>query len=183
VSAHPRENETQKDDAFVEVEPVRSAPERSEDDLKARDNGKSDYWERIDNLFYSTIKRAELSFKINVSLNIIVAAVGLAILSYSMVYSWINGLDLYATAFGTLGVASFVALFYFSPQKKIQKTTGNLAQLQMLYRTYCMQAEEVNDLCYRHNPKTIEELEKINKHLAEETYQICQKIEDYIEKD
>jgi hypothetical protein len=46
-----------------------------------------------------------------------------------------------------------------------------------------MQAEEVNDLCYRHNPKTIEELEKINKHLSEMTYEICQKIENYVEKE
>jgi hypothetical protein len=57
---------------------------------------------------------------------------------------------------------------------------GDLAQLQMLYRTYFMEAEEVNDLCYRHNPKTIEELEKINKHLTEITSAVCEKIETYV---
>ena len=178
MPSRSRENEKQKDDNIAEVK-----PDLPVDELKARDKGKSDYWERIDNLFYSTVSHAETGFKINVLLNVIVAAVGLAILSYSIVYSWINGLDLYATAFGTLGVASFITLFYFSPQKKIQKTPGNLAQIQILYRTYCMQAEEVNDLCYRHNPKTIEELEKINKHLAEMTNEICQKIENYVEKE
>jgi hypothetical protein len=150
------------------------------DELKERDKTRINYWEKLDALFYGTIKHAETAFTINITLNIIVAAVGLAILSYSIAYSWINGLDLYTTAFGSLGVVSFIALFYFAPQKKIQKTMGDLAQLQMLYRTYFMQAEEVNDLCYRHNPTKIEELVKINNHLKDMTCEICQKIEEYV---
>ena len=152
----------------------------SEDELKVRDETRANYWEKLDNMFYGTIKHAETAFRINITLNIVVAAVGLVVLGYSIGYSWIHGLDLYTTAFGSLGVASFIALFYFAPQKKIQKTMGDLAQLQMLYRTYFMEAEEVNDLCYRHNPKTIEELEKINKHLTEITSTVCEKIETYV---
>jgi hypothetical protein len=150
------------------------------DALKERDETRADYWDKLDALFYGTVKHAETAFTINVILNILVAAVGLVILFYSIAYSWTHGLDLYTTAFGSLGVVSFIALFYFTPQKKIQKTMGDLAQLQMLYRTYFMQAEEVNDLCYRHNPRTIEEVEKINNHLKDVTCAICKTIEDYV---
>jgi hypothetical protein len=159
--------------------------ETAEDTLRQRDKDREDnYWQKIDRLFYGTIIHAETAFRINIILNIIVAGVGLSLLTYAIAYSWVYGLDLYATAFGSLGVASFVAIFYFTPQRKIQRTTGDLAQLQMLYRSYCMQAEEVNDLCFRYYPKTIEELEKIDNHLTKLTIEICDKIEAVVgEKD
>ncbi|MCW4030616.1 MAG: hypothetical protein NWE92_13345 [Candidatus Bathyarchaeota archaeon] len=138
------------------------------------------YWDQIDDLFYRTIKHAEDAFKINVALNVVVAAVGVTLLGYSIGYSWLKGLDVYSTAFGTLGVASFVALFFFSPQRKIQRTTGDLTQIQMLYRTYSMQVEEVNDWYYRHPEKTKEDIQAMNKHLDDITQKALDKIEKYI---
>lgn len=141
-----------------------------------------EYWRRLDDLFYRTVGHAERAFKINVIINLIVVGVGTALLTYSMAYSWVNSLDLYSTAFGSLGVISFIAVFYFTPQRKIQKTVGDLTQIQMFYRTYFMQAEAVNDWDYYNPKKTLEQLEKMNKHLEELTNNITEKIEEFIGK-
>jgi hypothetical protein len=155
---------------------IQPRPDQSEDGKSAA----KVYWERMDQLFYRTIKHAEDAFKVNLALNIVVAGVGLALLSYSIAYSWMKSLDIYSTAFGTLGVVSFVTLFYFTPQRKIQRTTGDLTQMQMIYRTYFMQAEEVNDWYARHPEKSIKDIEKMNKHLQDITSVACSRIEKFI---
>lgn len=140
------------------------------------------YWVKIDDLFYRTIAHAERAFKINLNINIVVVVLGISILVYSMIYSWLNGLDLYSTAFGALGVANFVAIFYFTPQRNIQKTVGDLTQIQMFYRTYYIQVEYIIDWANMHKDMTLEELETWNKRLEEVTNSITQQIEDLIGK-
>jgi len=141
------------------------------------------YWERMDDLFYRTIGYAERGFRASIYINILVVIVGTVLLAYSIVYSWINGLDVYSTAFGSLGVVAFISTFYFTPQRKIQKTVGDLTQIQMLYRTYYMQAEAVNDWDYYNTKKTLDQLERMNKHLEEMTKSATQKIEEYVGKE
>jgi hypothetical protein len=152
-------------------------PRSAEARQKARE-----YWDKMDTLFYRTIGHAERAFKINVNINIVVVIVGIVLLAYSIVYSWINGLDVYSTAFGSLGVIDFIAIFYLTPQRKIQKTVGDLAQIQMFYRTYYMQAEAVNDWDYYNQEKTIEQLVKMNKHMEELTHNATEKIEELVGK-
>jgi hypothetical protein len=104
--------------------------------------------------------------------------VGITLLAYSIGYSAFKALDIYSTAFGSLGVASFIALFYFTPQKKIQKTVGDLVQIQMLYRAFYMQAEAVSDYDYRTRlTKTFDEVKRMNDHLMENTLKVIDKIE------
>lgn len=141
-----------------------------------------DYWKKWDDLFYRTIGHAEKAFRINVYINVIVVIVGIVLLAYSVIYSWINGLDVYSTLFGSLGVIDFIAIFYLTPQRKIQKTVGDLAQIQMFYRTYYMQAEAINDWDYYNSKKTLDQLEKMNKHLEELTKNATEKIEELIGK-
>ncbi len=93
-------------------------------------------------------------------------------------------MDPYATAFGSLGVVSFITTFYNTPQKKIQKTVGDLTQLQMFYRTYYMQAEAVNDWLYNNDKNmSLDDLDKVNKQLEALTNGCVEKIETYIGKD
>jgi len=140
------------------------------------------YWVQIDDLFYRTIAHAERAFKINLNINIVLVIVGISILAYSIIYSWYNHLDLYSTAFGTLGILDFVAIFYLSPQRNIQKTVGDLTQIQMFYRSYYIQIEYIIDWANLHQDMTIEELEKWNKRLEEVTINITEKIEELIGK-
>lgn len=142
----------------------------------ARDAQK--YWQKVDDLFYKTLGHVEKAFDINVKINIIVVGVGISLLAYSIVYSAFRNLDLYSTAFGSLGVVSFIALFYFTPQRKIQRTVGDLVQIQMLYRSFLMQAEAVSDYDYRTRmTKNLGEVKEMNDHLIENTLKIVDKIE------
>ena len=151
--------------------------------VEPRERDFREYWRRMDDLFYRTIGHAERAFKINVNINIIVVIVGIVLLTYSIIYSWMNGLDVYSTAFGSLGVVTFITTFYLTPQRKIQKTVGDLAQIQMYYRTYFMQAEAINDWDYWHKEKTLDELDKMNKQLEKLTNNITQRIEEYVGKE
>ena len=139
-----------------------------------------EYWERMDALFYRTISHAETAFKITLYINIIVVIIGIAIVTYSIVYGWTKGLDLYSTLFGTLGVATFVSTFYLAPQREIQKTVGDLTQIQIFYRTYYSQAETISDWANTHPDMSLEEVEKLNKHLEDMTVDLAQKIQDLV---
>ncbi len=139
------------------------------------------YWKRIDELFFRTHEHAENAFKVNLYVNIIVVAVGVLMLLYSIYYSWTRSLDFYSVAFGGIGVASFVGLFYFKPQLKIQQTVGDLTQIQVVYRTYCAQWENITDWA-RSNQQhmTLQELDALNKQLEDRTNVAVDKIEKFV---
>lgn len=148
-----------------------------------RKNLAQDNWKRIDDLFYRTIGHAETGFKVNFGINIVIVIIGVALVAYSMVYSWTKSLDVYSTAFGTLGVVSFVATFYLTPQRKIQETVNHLTQIQMCYRTYAAQWEAINDYLWYHEEEiSLGELEKINNQLETLTCKSVEEIENFIGK-
>ena len=161
---------------------AKAVPPRGEDDLPSTlSRDAREYWNKLDDLFYKTLGHAEKAFDINVKINITVVGVGISLLVYSIVYGAFRNLDIYSTAFGSLGVVSFIALFYFTPQKKIQKTVGDLVQIQMLYRAFYMQAEAVSDYDYRTRmSKTLDEVKRMNDHLMENTLKVIDKIEKCI---
>jgi hypothetical protein len=139
------------------------------------------YWKRIDDLFFRTHEHAERAFRVNLYINIIIVAIGILMLFYSIIYSWTKSLDVYSVAFGGIGVASFIGLFYFKPQLKIQQTVGDLTQIQVVYRTYCAQWENITDWA-RNNQQhmTLQELDALNKQLEDRTNVAIEKIEKFI---
>lgn len=174
MAERPRHEEN-----LTEAEEPRYAQPRSEARLKEI----REYWRRLDNLFYRTARNAERAFIINVSINVVLVIVGIALLTYSIIYSWVNGLDLYSTAFGSIGIIEFITVFYLTPQRKIQKTVGDLAQIQMFYRTYFMEAEAFNDWdYYTAKTKTLDQLIKMNEHLKDITISLAEKIEELVGK-
>jgi len=143
-----------------------------------------EYWKKLNDLFYRTIGHAELAFRINIIINIIVVGVGIILLGYSIVYSWTNNLDVYSVAFGSLGVLNFVVTFYFTPQRRIQKTVGDLTQLQIIYRTYCSQIESINDLGRLHEmDMTPEKLSTINEQFEKVTNYALTQLEEFLGKE
>jgi len=111
-------------------------------------NGQEDYYEKLwkdmDDLIFKSLERAENACRINFAINIVLVAIGVTLLVYAMAYSAIKGLDIYSTAFGSLGVITFVTVFFLTPQSKIEESAGDLAQLQILYRSYLNQLSIVN---------------------------------------
>lgn len=143
-----------------------------------------EYWDKLDSLFYRTIGHVEDAFKTNKIVNLVVVGIGVLFSAYGVIYSAYNGLDLFSTAFGTLGVGTFMVIFFFSPQKKIQKNVGDLIQAQLMYRTYCHQEEAILDWIRDNRAAiTLEELEKTNIHLENVTKTIVEIIENLIGKE
>jgi hypothetical protein len=155
--------------------------EKTTKSIPSRPQEGEQYWKRIDELFFRTHEHAENAFKVNLYVNIIVVAVGVLMLLYSIYYSWTRSLDLYSIAFGGIGVASFVGLFYYKPQLKIQQTVGDLTQIQVVYRTYCAQWENITDWA-RSNQQhmTLQELDALNKQLEDRTNVAVDKIEKFV---
>jgi len=155
--------------------------EKTAKSIPSRPQEGEQYWKRIDELFFRTHEHAENAFKVNLYVNIIVVAVGVLMLLYSIYYSWTRSLDLYSIAFGGIGVASFVGLFYYKPQLKIQQTVGDLTQIQVVYRTYCAQWENITDWA-RSNQQhmTLQELDALNKQLEDRTNVAVDKIEKFV---
>ena len=153
----------------------KSAPERpgTIEDAKS-------YWSQIDAVFYRTIGHAEQSFKINLYINILIVAVGCLLLLYSIAYASLRSLDVWSVAFGGLGVASFLGSFYILPQQRIQKTVGDLTQIQIFYRTYCAQWENIMDWAKENNDMTLEQLEALNKQLEDRSSAAIEKIEKFL---
>ncbi len=145
----------------------------------------SEYWKRIDDLYYDTIDRAKKAFKVNVQINIVIVVVGIGLIVNSMAYSWVKGQDALSVVSAALGVADFVLIFWVNPQKNIHKTLGNLLQVQVAYRTYLSQLETVLDYerqRYRSKEMTYDDVEKINKNLESISSKAISTIEDYVEK-
>jgi hypothetical protein len=139
-----------------------------------------DNWRKIDALFYRTIGHAETAFKANLGISIAVVIIGIVLVGYAISYSWIKSLDLYSTAFGTLGVVSFIATFFLTPQKNIEESVGDLTQIQVCYRTYAAQWEAINDFLYYHEENmSMDELRRINLLLEELTFKIVEEIEKF----
>ncbi len=125
------------------------------------------YWRKMDDQFFVTLKCTQRTFYINLIINIFVIAVGLIILGYSIVYSWTNGLDLYSISFGSIGVATFMTTFFFTSQKKIHQATTNFVRLQILYKAFNTIWENVNDqLSDPKNNLSTDQMMDLNKHLA-----------------
>jgi hypothetical protein len=140
------------------------------------------YSERMDDLYYHTIAHAERAFRVNVYINITLVSVGIILVANSIIYSWVKDFNVFSILFGTIGVLEFVTIFYLTPQRKIQKTVGDLTQMQMLYRTYYTQIEAVESWNYMNPEKAQGELERMNNHLQDITIKTAQKVEDFIGK-
>ena len=75
---------------------------------------------------------------------------------------------------------SIVSNFYLAPQRKIQKTMGDLTQVQIFYRTYCAQWENIMEWARENKDMTLEQLEALNKQLEERSGAAIEKIEKFL---
>jgi hypothetical protein len=139
------------------------------------------YWEELDKLFYRTVGYAESAFRTNRWINIVVVIIGVVMIAYALIQNAIRGSDLSTIAFGGLGVADFIGLAFFTTQSKIQKTVGDLTQVQMLYRTYCNELETTLDWVRDHRSTlTLDEVTKVDDELEKRTEYATKRIEDLI---
>jgi len=100
----------------------------------------SQHWNDINQAYKNLITSAQRAFGANLTINKVIVGIGIALLFNAVVYSWINSTDFFSAITGGAG-AIFLALFFVLPQKRINKAVGNLAQIQMIFKTHAAQWE------------------------------------------
>jgi hypothetical protein len=119
------------------------------------ENREEEHRTRFEQSIKDLLRIAKSYYETNKRINIIVVGVGLVFLANAIAHTWIQGVSSNDNAWlglasGGLSVATFVALFFSKSQENITKAFGNLAQIQMIYKAYCLQFDSLLDFHLRH---------------------------------
>jgi hypothetical protein len=143
-----------------------------------------EHLDRIDKASGGTVKTARSYYETNQKINIIIVAVGIVLLANSIVYTWHKQTaDAWSLFSGGLGISSFATLFFTKPQENITKALGNLAQVQMIYKSYCLQFDTILDYHIKNEQISIDELNKINNALQTATYNAIKLVQSEVESE
>jgi hypothetical protein len=126
---------------------------------------RQEHLERIERESVRILKTAALCYETNRVINLIVVGIGVVLISNSIAYSWVHGADQWTLFSGGLGIVSFVTLFFTKPQQYITNALGNLAQVQVIYKSYCLQLDAILDYHLRNESAGIEEVARVNEAL------------------
>jgi hypothetical protein len=99
-----------------------------------------DNWKKINAAYFNLIDKAQKAFNTLLTINKILVVIGISLLFNSVVYTWINNIDFFGIITGAAG-GTFIALFFILPQKRINIAIGNLAQIQMVFKTHAAKWE------------------------------------------
>ena len=128
-------------------------------------NREEDHRTRFEQSIKDLLKIARSYYETNRKINLIVVGVGLVFLANAIAHTWIRGVDSNDNAWlslasGGLSVATFVTLFFTKSQENITKAFGNLTQIQMIYKAFCLQFDALLDFHLSHEDD--EDLSTIN---------------------
>jgi hypothetical protein len=71
-------------------------------------NHSDSYWDKMDNLFYTTMKDARTAFKTNQIINVTIVAIGIVLISNSIAYTWYKQTaDAWSFFSGGIGILAF----------------------------------------------------------------------------
>ena len=140
-------------------------------------------WDKLNDLFTRTLDDARRAYVTNYVINLIIVTIGIVLLASSLLMAWIRGLDLQTLVYAGLGIADFTALFYVSPQQRIQRLLGDFNQIQVVHRNYRMQIEKIleyNWKVYKSGNQTLSETIEVNKEVERVSINSLEAIEKYI---
>ncbi len=80
-----------------------------------------------------------------------------------------------------LGITSFATLFFTKPQENITKALGNLAQVQMIYKSYCLQFDAILDYHIKNELRSIDEVIKMNDAVCSATRKAVKLVQSEVE--
>jgi hypothetical protein len=140
-----------------------------------------EHLERIDKASAGTVRTARSYYETNRKINIIIVSVGIVLLVNSLVYTWTKSLDSWSFFSGGLGITSFAALFFTKPQENITKALGNLSQVQMICKSYCLQFDSILDYHIRNEFNRIEDVIKMNDAIFNATRKAVKLVQSEVE--
>ena len=144
------------------------------------------YWLGMNKMFTDTMEIAKKAYRINRNINLVIVGIGMTLLANSIAFTWINnGLNEFTTITGGLSLVSFITLFFMRPQNNLTSSLGNLAQIQMIYKShsfefeslanyYCSQSDEIS--------KDLEKIKEVNRELEKFTNQYIELVQKFIEE-
>lgn len=153
----------------------------TENRLDPRSKELKERLERIDKASSVTVKTARSYYDTNRKINIVIVTVGIVLLVNSILYSWYRGADIWSAFSGGLGITSFATLFFTKPQENITKALGNLSQVQMICKSYCLQFDLVLDYHLKNELTDIDELLRINHTIQAATRKAVKLIQSDVE--
>ena len=143
---------------------------------------RKEHMERIEKACAGTTKSAKTYYETNRKINLLIVSVGVVLLANSIAYAWYDGTNPWSLFSGGLGITSFATLFFTKPQQNITKALGNLTQIQMIYRSYCLQFDTILDAHIRSvETSSIDELSKLNMTLRHTTENAVSLIQEKVE--
>lgn len=184
-AAPPRVDPEPEPEPSAEAAPPSARPRRTEEKSDTR-KAAEQYWKRMDDVFDRMIRIAELSYETNRRINLIVVGIGIVLIANSIAYTWYKqSADAWSIFSGGLGLVSFVALFFTKPQSYITKALGNLAQIQMVYKTHSLEFEAISDYSwekFRENgSRGMAELAQMNREIERATAAAVKLVQSYVE--
>ncbi|MFZ0556528.1 MAG: hypothetical protein WAM26_14700 [Nitrososphaeraceae archaeon] len=153
-----------------------------------------EHLDRIDRVSAGTVKIARSYYETNRKINIVIIAVGISLLANAVGYAWYTsysggvatagaGANLWSIFSGGLGMTAFATLFFLKPQGNITKALGNLTQIQMICKSYCLQFDTILEYHVKNDLKNIHELNDMIITLQNNTSAAVKLIQSEIESD
>jgi hypothetical protein len=154
----------------------------SEEDRDPVRRERREHLERLEKACAGMTKSAKGYYETNRKINLLLVCIGVVLLVDSIAYAWYSGINLWSLFSGGLGITSFATLFFTKPQQNITRALGNLTQIQMIYRSYCLQFDTILDAHLRSvDNNSIEELNKLNTTLRDATENAVMLIQEKVE--
>jgi hypothetical protein len=122
------------------------------------------------------------NYQLIIAINIAIVGAGIALLIFSIFYSWTSGDSLFGAITSGIAVADFVAVFLFNPQTRIRKVLGDKVQMQIIYRTWMNQAVAAYANLIREN-YSAEAIDKFQEDLKKHGEDSVKAIESFIGND
>lgn len=144
-----------------------------------------EYWRDMDKSVFRIMKIAETAFQTNRKINIIIVIIGIVLLANSIGYTWYKQTaDAWSLFSGGIGIVAFMTLFFKNPQESITKSLGNLAQIQMIFKSHATEFETIRDYDDAKNKagnRSLDEIIAMDKELERITEKYGNLVQKYLE--
>ena len=138
-------------------------------------------------LFKKTLGNAERTYRRITMMNSTMFGLGIALVVASAIYGPVTGKALLPLVFGSLGVATVLAMFLTGPIKKTQTALSNLVQAEIAFMNFFEQitywenyAQLPRDDAPLPDPAKVEHASEMLQQRSQETIQLLQ---EYLEKE
>ena len=131
------------------------------------------------NLLDSSFNDSRNTFKKILRMSYIVFGTGIILFFLAVVFSLIEGKEMFSIAFGAFGAINFIAFFIFRPINQVQYALSNLLQAETIFINFWDQVHFWADFG---TSEEITKKQEASKNLHEMTLKTVSMFQDYLEE-